>query len=270
MGFLSSIFGSSPKSSVSSMPTLSPEQQALLKSMISQGTEAGSAGMFETPLYKAYGGPTVAGPSALESASLSALEEYSKGLLSGGSKPRQDALDAWGAGLQRTGTGAAEYYKTNVENPVMRTLQEQVIPGLTKRFSGNAAFGSDRRLAEQQALTRVGEDLQRGQADYLQGQNNQLAQLLGLTDMMSQGEMNDITTLLKAGALPRELEQARLSTAQEEYRLQEQSKQDYLKALLQLLGIQTTENVVQQTGGSSGLLGGLASGGAFNSLIAGL
>lgn len=240
MGFIKD-FLVGEKSSVheSSRPTRTPEQMQLLTQLIQmfQGGVSANGGQVPTDL------------SSLERTSLAALEELAMKQALGEGDPTMDAArGAVERGTQSDSMNLDEFntfFKGAVEDPMIRSFREEVIPELTRRFSGSAAFGSDRRQAEQQAVGRLGDSLASSRADLLfktqeAGRDRALTaagiapDLNRLLDNKMSSEI--LLSLLSGGSVPRTARQSNLDRA------------------LAILGIEPIENQTVVKPGTTGFL----------------
>jgi len=219
-------------------PALSPEQQKILNQLLSAfGPGATGAAPLTSPSYSAL--------SPLESTSLAGLEQMAMNIAtpSEAVKTSQGALKGI---IDTGGSGFADYYKTNIADPVSRTFNEQILPGINRQYS-NDFFSTDRGSALDRSQQRVLEALTQGAGQALKdyrGETISAATALPGTELTgAQAGATDINALIAAlsgGSVPRGVATS------------ERDKQ--LAALLAALGIKTQDNTVIGIPGTTGLL----------------
>ncbi len=291
----SSLFGSAP--SVSNQPTTSPQQQATLNQLLS-GIQAGTLAPGSQTAF--YTGPTAAGPSNLQTTSLTGLENAASGLNSAPTGQQNTAtstaLDAFTQALTAPTptidpSTASAAFQQGVAQPLLTDFNTQILPGIAGKYGAGAggAYSSDAMNARQQAGLNLDQTLAQQGSQYTLGaeEANQtaaltnqgnLAKLLSVapstTSLPSttQGStLENLISTLNAGAVPYNIAQTQ-DTA---------NWQNYLAPLTQSntsyqLGTQASLSPTQQAvtqGGSTGLipslLSGFASSGGLQSLFSG-
>lgn len=271
MGFLSDlsdeIFGSESEVESKQQPTLSPEQLRLLQQLLGQsGANPDLASLSQGT--QPFGGKMAPDLSRLENTSLAALEQMALQAASPGGDPSiSGARETLGRHMEEDTFDEAafdEYFGEAVAAPMLDMFKRDVLPEMTRRFSGSAAFGSDRMTAERGAtqdfmktLTgeRAGQAFKTSQA----GKDRSL-QAAGMVPGVVGAQGNQLMQLMQAGAVPREVEGTKLSMDYQEFLRQQESKRKAYDRALALLGIQPHENTNIVKPGQPGLLQGVAGG----------
>lgn len=138
-----------------------------------------------------------------------------------------------------------EYFRTAIEAPAQKRLEEVTLPGVREAYVGPGTFwGGERAEAERRAGTDVDMMLAavRGELGY---QARQMAletlapamEYLGLPAEQALQQMAGVGTFMGAGALPRLIEQHGLDIAYQEFIRTRPENQPYAQMLLSLLGI---------------------------------
>lgn len=265
------IFGEAPD--ISSQPTLSPEQQQLMKLLMQ--TLMPSIG---TPTTDDQGNvtwaPSLAGGSSYPGKITPELQGTNKALMgkimdaisSGGinSKQIKGAIKKYSADFDST--GVERLFEKSVKPKAMRTFNEEILPQIAEKFAGRNAFESGGTYHEMvKAGTDLGSDLA-GQLEEMistarEGHLNRNATVLPqLLTRLNEG----FTGLLPfAGALGQTEQDLATARGQEEYGKWATSQpynNPMLNLIMQALGMQTQQNVVKP--GSEGLLPTLIAGGS--------
>lgn len=228
------LFGEEPETRIESMPTMSPEQMALLNKLSTLLT--GELGKGVTP----YGGQITAELSGLEQEGIERAGGF------GGA-----GMDFLSNILGRSPEAEEDYWRKAFVDPSMMMWEKKMVPQLMEKYSAMGAGDSGaarRALAEgASSLTtnlgsRLGEIMYKSQFDKMQ--------IPGMG-------MDLIAKMMGAGAVGRGVEQAK---GQEAYGKWQQA-QPWANPWLQHLGIpmsvQPMQNMMYQTGGSQGLLGSM-------------
>jgi len=220
------LFGSKPKTTTSSLETLTPEQKALFESYLTQ--------LQQTP-----------STSALQSTSLAGLEQYATNLVGG--QGAGGAGGAAGSTLQDILTSGPadfeQYFQEAVYDPAIRQFQEETLPAISRKFAPSGFYSSERLRADERSREDLIQSLtaaraQTGYEAYQSNIENQLA-ALGLTPEIAGMDLEQLGLLYGIGA---------------------EGQNQQLALMLAALGIPMKENIVTQTAGSSGFFGGLAGG----------
>lgn len=253
------LFGTRPKSTISERPLQTPEQQALLKRLLEEFSAGGTlpeGGV--TP----FTGEQVAPLGELEGLSLEALEQKILQQVQGG-RPGEEAETALSKMLQTGGAPVdfEQYFQTAIRDPAVQDFRETILPELTRRFGSSGAFGSDRVAAEQRATEGLNRTLTgaRGELAFKtqSAAADRMIQALGLAPGIAGIEAGGVDSLLKlmqGAALPRSVEQARLTARYGEFQRQQEEKRKRVEQILAALGMKTTENIAQTTPGSTGFI----------------
>ena len=217
--------GSAPSSSTETRSTRTPEQEALMKELL------GFLGQYSQD----------SGLGNLESTSLAGLEKFAEEGAAGGSQLYKSGSDAIQNILGQGQDDFSQYYQTNIQEPLLKGFEEDVMPRISRRFGPSGLFGSDRKEADARARDDLLSALTRGKAETVLGARKQNLQALGLIP-----GFEGTRTQIGLNAATAGLEERRKRMAQ----------------ILQSLSIQPVENITTVTGGQ-------ASGGAgFLSAIA--
>lgn len=272
MGFLSdiadSIFGKDPEVQNQQLPTLTPAQRALLDNLIagSRSNPDIAAVNRGTQPYKGQLAPDLSG---LEKTSLAALEQLAMNAASPGG---DSTLQAARGAVERAATGDEafnmeefdRFFGESVAAPMLDMFKREVLPELTRRFSGNAAFGSDRREQELLATQDLGKTLtsERAGAAFKtkEAAKDRALTAAGIAPSLTGAQTQQLLSLLAGGGVEREAEGAKLSAAYNEFLRQEESKTKAFDRALATLGIRPFENVTTVDPGQPGLLQSLAPG----------
>lgn len=267
MGFLSEIseeiFGEGPKAVNQQQTLLTPQQQTLLKQLIGQ-----ASGMARSDP-RAFTGKMAPDLSGLERTSLAALEELAmQSLAPGGDKTIQSAKGAVERAANADETfdleGFDRMFGESVAAPMLDIFKREVLPELTRRFSGNAAFGSDRREQELLATQDLGKSLTGSRADMLfktkESAKDRALTAAGLAPGLVRGQTDQLLSLLMGGGVEREAEGAKLSADYNEFVRQQDARARAFDQALSTLGIRSFENITTVDPGKPGLLSGLAPG----------
>lgn len=251
------LFGSAPSTKFTVKPTVTPEQAASYSKLLEELGGAGGGG-------QAYGGALGAPLSSLETTSLAGLEQMAmqpNPLYEQGNQALSGILSGGPADFD-------EYFSKTVQEPLMREFEENILPGISRRFAPSGFYSSDRTRSDDLARRDLTEGLGRARADvgyqaFQADKQNKLA-ALGLLPSVAGARGDELTRFLEAGATPREAEAMNNQLKYEEFVRQQSQREDRLKALIAALGLPQFENIAVQKGGSTGALGSLAQGaGAF-------
>lgn len=261
-GITDAIFGTKSEAKSSQLPTMTPEQQKLLSQLIQQlgGEDLLQGGV--TP----YQGRLTTETSPLENMSLAALEQQAMNLVSPGSV-NANAQGTVNDLMQSGGWDAntlEQFFKSNVADPSIKDFNEQILPGITRRFGGSGAFGSDRMLQESRAARDLGDTLTKARTNLAfqskEAANNRRLQAAGLAPSVSGAPIQQLLQTLSAGGVPRGVDMSNIAAQYQEFVRQQQSKKDRTAAILAALGLKPFENQTVVTPGQPGLLQGFAQG----------
>lgn len=269
MGLFSSIgkflFGEESRAVMEQKPLMTPEQLEILRRISSEILSSPS--ILAASATEPYTGQLVAPLTQQELTSLAALEQAVMNQVSGGSgsSKAQEILER----LADVRPEEIEsVYRSAIEQPLTTQFREQVIPELTRRFSGVAAFGSDRREQEAMAAERLARALASAKGElmarYRESAIDAARALAELAPRAEGARVEALEKLISASALPRSIEQARLLAEYEEFLRRQQGRQLRFEQAMSVLGQRPFENIALALPGSEGFLTGLARGaGAF-------
>jgi hypothetical protein len=206
--------------------------------------------------------------SSLERTSLAALEQAAMQAVSPGGDPTltkaRGAVERGTEADQFDQEGFDRFFGEAIAAPMLDMFKTEVLPELTRRFSGSAAFGSDRLKSEQQATQNLGKTLTSTRADLLfktqEAGKNRALQAASLAPGLVGAGTDKLLSLLAAGGVPRGVEATKLSASYQEFLRQQESKSKAYDRALALLGISPIENTTVVKPGQPGLLQGLAPG----------
>ena len=259
------IFGTKSEANTTQQPTMTAEQQKLLKSLVDQFNAGGNP--LEQTAATPYTGKLTAPTSGLQNLSLAALEQQAMNL-TGPDSVMTAAGDAVKRGASGTAANIDKYFTESVQDPLLKAFEERVLPDVTRRFAGSAAFGSDRKTAERQTTEDLMKTLTASRSDIAfkadEAAKNRQLTAAGIAPSLAGAPTNILSSILAAGAIPQITEQADLTAQYQEFLRQQQGQKDRLNQMLAALGLKPFENITTVTPGSAGLLQGLSSGaGAF-------
>jgi hypothetical protein len=207
----------------------------------------------------------------LEGLSLQALEERIMQQATGES-PQASAETALRDLIERGGgpVDFEEYYRSSIRDPLVQEFQERILPELTRRYGSSGAFGSDRMTAEQQAAERLTKTLAgaRGELAFRTQESaaDRLLKAIGAAPGLEGGGADTLLKLMQGAALPRQLQQARLTAEYGEFQRQQAQKSQRIQQILTALGVKTKENIPQNIPGTKGIFTevlGMGGGGGF-------
>lgn len=139
---------------------MSPEQRQKLNQLFAAMGKPTS----ENLGFDQYSGSDRAVLDQLSSTSLAGLEQYAMDLVSGTGQ-QGEARKFLADQLKPDLTG--ELYTKGVEEPTLKTFQDRLLPEVTARFGGSAAYGSDRRQQERLLTEDTTKTLEAGRANFL-------------------------------------------------------------------------------------------------------
>ena len=253
------ITGSSP--SVGTFASMSPEQQEALRQILGRLSGPGRA---VTPgqAFKPYGGRLTAPTSKLQNLSLSALEQMTMNEATGGTgstRYYQNELDK----IIKSGGSPVDindFFTKQVQEPLLKSFSDEVIPRLQSTFSGSAAFGTDKRKQQELMTGNLMKTLAGSRSEMAyKSQNDALTRLmtaLGLGANIKEGTVGNLTSTLAAGGVPQQTEQAGLTADYNEFLRGQNAGQGDIQQLMAALGMSSFTPVVNP--GSQGILGGVA------------
>jgi hypothetical protein len=249
------LVGTPASSSTSSAPLMTPEQQAALKKLLEQLQAGNGSDTYQAPL--------TANQNNLQGQSLTAMEQYAQNAVAPNNN-YETAGKALTDVANATPQDLTTYYQKSIVDPATQAFQQNIMPELTRRFSGNAGYGSDRILQEGIAAGNATTSISKAMADasltsLQEQQRNKIVAAQGLTALQS-GRLNDLLGLQTGGANQRAQDQMPLSAAYTEFQRQEEQKKQRIADLLAALGQRANENITTVLPGSTGIIQGAANG----------
>jgi len=242
------LVGDDPRVSKDALPLMTPQQQAMLDKLLGEFDQADTlTGRSDSDITK-YTGDFVAPLGRLENLSLEALEQKILQQATGG----HGGGDALQEMIKNKGSPVnfEDYYRDSIENPTLKSFEEKVLPMLTQRFRGSAAFGSDRMTAERGATEDPTKTLTGARSELAyktsSDASNRLLQAIGLEGSLRGSDAQAMLALLQGAGLPRQIEQADKTAKYGEFQRQETEKSTQqtkrLEALMAALGLKTQQN----------------------------
>ena len=256
------LFGDEPEQTETSLPTLTPEQEELLKQLI--GIVGGDEGLGN--LEQDFG----LGPSQIELASLGGLENLVNNLptVSEGSETQQRVDEVTGAGLDafedifsQGPEDIDEFFRATVQDPLLEDFSEEILPNLQTEFAGSF-FGGERREAEARARedlldTLVQERTRFGFESREADRNRSIAAGQVFPNLGGFASTSDfIRPAASANILSQLLGTGRVGSDIRGRQLDERARR--ISQALGALGIPAFENVVTAQDGSSGFINNIA------------
>jgi hypothetical protein len=254
------------------MPRLTPEQMALLRQLTSGMASNPDLANTISGRQQEYTGRFAPETSRLENLSLAALEQQAMNAVGGGTEDPMMTEARGQVGRAMSPDVDMEGFNTmfrgGVQDPMLRAFREEVLPDITSRFSGTTAYGSDRRVAEERAVGRLGDSLSSSRADMLfktsEGAKDRSLRAAELTPRFTTDVTNSRTSqlmsMLAAGGVPRQAEDTRLTREYAEFVRRQGERGKSVEMALALLGLSPMENISTVTPGSPGLLTSAAQG----------
>ncbi len=290
-GFLDDfLFGVPPSAVFEQMSLLTPEQQAALRGLLGPG------GALQAPI-PGFEGQLTAGLSNLETTSLAALESEALLRVPGatpgdaggapgvaGGAPGQPAPTGFGSATptQQTAlqtleelltagpTDFQDFFRTNVEDPAIKTFNERILPSIQASQASNF-FSSERLSQEDRARSDLGANInaERGRFAFATNEASQDRRLaaLGLVDSVTGAPVNQAIQLLEAGRVPREVEQAGLTAEYGEFLRIQQAKSQRVEEIIAALNVEGVENFGVGLPGTSGLVSDFFGGGGGDGFL---
>lgn len=241
--------GGSSSASTAAQPTITPEQQQLLNSLIAR---LGGSNSATTP----YTAPLVAGMTPGQRTSLEALEQAALG---NSQNPNFAQANRTVSEAQTAGPeDFTDYFNKSVQDPALKDFREKILPDVTRRFRGSAGFGSDRMAADRQATDDLTGSLagQRAKLAYESRESaaNRRLQAAGMVPGLQGGETSALVAALNAGGVAQGTEQNRLTANYQEFQRQNAGESQRIQEILAALGVRPFENIttVQQNAPSAG------------------
>jgi hypothetical protein len=233
MGIGDFLFGSSGDVEHEQLPTMSPEQLKLMNEFLLpllQGDE----------LTQNFAGPA--------GASLTALEQWAQNVFGGGVTEGGQAAQGRLTDIMNQGPQDIDnFFTETVQNPLLERFQEDILPGISRKFAPSGFYSSQRLQADQRAQEELIDSLTRSRADIgFRARESDLNRSAGIGSTLLQNELGTRGQLFNLGQAG------------------QQSQENRATLMLQALGLRPFENVTTVTPGSTGLLqemiGGAAQG----------
>ena len=267
MSFKDTIFGSSP--SIDTYDNLSPEQRALLNSLISTMSPTVGTGV------SSYSGKMYAPISGINTDLFAKVQD----LVNNGSPNSdliQELLSKYSGGYtpeEFNPASVTDLFNKTVRTPAIRSFNEETLPAIAEKLAGRNAFQSGATVYD---MTKAGSDLESDLAGQLssmiQNEKNSVAGR-NLTGTLQTNATNasavasllgiDEQTLMSilgmagtAGTTQQNLEQLPFTEAYNKWSTEQPYNNPWLQYILKAALSETTTPVVNP--GSSGLLGTLA------------
>lgn len=247
------ISGSPP--SATNQPTMTPEQQAALRDLLSNLTG-------RTNAFSPFTGQLSAGPTQGQASSLAAMEQQALRMATAGA-----GADATLTRLQgENGTDVSNMFEQSVANPAIKQFNEKILPEITKRYAGASAFSSDRRDTERRAAGDLSDSLASARSkmtfDATEAAKNrqlQAATAQGGLDMSRETAIAGLLdNLFRNNTLLQTQQQGGLDRIYQEFTRMQGGGEQNIKDILTALGLNTTNTVVNP--GQQGLLQGMGPG----------
>lgn len=232
--------------SVSNESAITPEQHAALRSLLDRLQLPGGG---VTP----YNGRMSTGVTPGQQTSLAALEEQAMSSVRSGEEDRNFLRQAMADASKGTSPDTINStFRDTVENPALKTFNEQTLPGVSKRFKGNSIFGSDAREAERRATMDLGDSLTSSRAKFSfdateSAKDRALRAALGGTGLLQQGGRNNVQSMLDlfgAHGMIAGQEQGGLDRGYQEFVRQRGENNTNIQHILQAIGMGTQNTVV--------------------------
>jgi len=254
MGFFKDfLFGSEPEAKITDKSLLTPAQKKAEGLLASELTP--QANQFEGDL-------SSTGPSDIEALSLEGLEELARGRAQGKTEAEK-AATAKLLELISAGPQDVNEFVNQINEESRFDVTENVLPQLDRKFA-NRFFSSDRRNAEGDVLDNLARTLASNRSSLtLQAQRNQIGDALKAIELLPKTEgaaLDELGQIQELGALPRDIEDMRLSGEFEKFIANQGFNDKRKDQLLALLGTRNKENIATVTGGSEGFLSGVGKG----------
>ena len=255
MSWLSDLFlGRPPQVQTGRMETWTPEHWQVFRDLMSSFGDLGPGAAYPGQL------PGTEGPTPYEQTSLAGLENWANMVATGGSQEYQDAMRS---ALSGQPADIGGYFKETVQDPMLRTFREEVLPDISRAYGSNY-WGSERLGAQRKAAESLTSSLTSARANMAynaeEAARNRMLSALGLeqSNMMLPGQAYE--SFLTAGALPRLLRTQGQQAQYQEWLRQQGVPYQRAGLLLQLLGLSPYENYAVGLPGQAGMFQGFMGG----------
>jgi hypothetical protein len=222
---------------------LTPEQQSALQQLLGQLTG-------RTNATTGYGGPLSASPNTGQNKSLAALEELAMKQAGGGPGTTDEARGTLSKFMHESDDPEAtnERFRHEVQDPAMQSFQKELLPMITSRFKGNAAYGSDRTMAESNALGTLGTGLAASRSkmafDTSEAAKSRALQAAGMVPGMDASMADILFKIFGAQSGMQGVEQAGLDRNYAEFLRRQKGEETNINQILAALGLNTVNTVV--------------------------
>ena len=219
----------------------SPEQRAMMNETLLPFLRSESlAGLRDTPVPLGATGVTSLGES-----SLAALEQMMQGGEAGDSADL--GREALRGILTRGPTDIDEFFKTNIQSPMIEALREEIMPQTARTFGGNAMFSSERQEADARSREDLSKQLVASRADVsLKARESDTNAILNAVQRLGEVERLEpsvIQAALQAGETVRAQETEGLQAEREEELRQRAERDKRIAQILAALGLDVNENI---------------------------
>jgi hypothetical protein len=256
------IFGTTPKTTTTTNSLMTQQQQATLAQVIQDLMSKGKT--TASSAYTPYTSSLTAGTTQGTQLSLKALEQQvineatgGAGSMSGTAQELSKLIASGGSPVDIN-----DVFTKSVQQPMMKTFTDTVLPSLQGTFSGSAAFGSD-KLKQQEILTNnLMNTLTASRSDMAYKSQsdaaNRMMTALGLMPQVASTYTGTMTAGATAQDLTRQVNQSDLTAQYNEFLRGQQSNSADVNQLMSALGLSAIQPVTTVTPGSTGLVGGAA------------
>jgi hypothetical protein len=234
MAYQGSGGGSHSVTSPRTKSLLEPEQKSLMNQLLgySSGDISGLPARYQSGQFPTFN-EQAPGASALESLSLAGMESIAggKGNPMGAASGSNDARSRLTGLVNQGPQSIDDYFNQNVRDPAFRDYAEVGLPGLRgQAVGGGNLFSGQQRETESRSARDVFNTVEQARSAAAFGEKNRndqtaiqaIGQLIGLNE----SDISQLTSLLSAGAVPRNIEtnqmQSRLDSFNRE--IQERDK----------------------------------------------
>ncbi len=275
MGFLDSIFGSGGgevvnPASFETLPTLSPEQKKLLNEELIPFLSG--IDRFQPTSFGQFSDRGTA-----ENLSLQALEGFSESLVSGQAGQTAAAgTEALGDIFSAGPRDIDEFFRQTVQDPLLEQFQEDILPGISRRFSGNSFFDTERASADQRASEELIDSLTRARTEtaFNERARDIQSQIAGFGQLPNVlGAVPGATGQAGAASQVLRTPSGELQFEQQDFQNQQDQIAQRINQILGALGVNTIENIAfapTVSGGQDSSFGDILSGVGSIAAIPGL
>jgi len=162
-------------------------------------------------------------------------------------------------------TAFEDFYRTNVKDPALREFEEDIGPALSRRYAKSGFYSGERIKSEDRAGRELLDDLMQSRSKLaFQTQESGKERALraaGIIPQVGASTAQSLLGLLQGAGVERDYEQGKIDREYEDFlRRTDKNRDQELQELALLLGARPFENITEQKGGSTGLLGGFLGG----------